>query len=34
VTPDPLAEKPFTFDPATRTLTTKSSDVAPLKLPF
>lgn len=33
-TPDPLAEKPFTFDPATRTLTTKTRDVSPLKLPF
>lgn len=31
---DPLAEKPFDFDPVTRTLTTTTSDIEPLKLPF
>ena len=31
---DPLAEKPFDFDPATRTLTTTTRDIEPLKLPF
>jgi hypothetical protein len=34
VTHDPLAGKPFDFDPATRTLTTTTKDIEPLKLPF
>jgi hypothetical protein len=34
VTPNPLAGKPFDFDPATRTLTTTTKDITPLKLPF
>jgi hypothetical protein len=31
---DPIAGKPFGFDPATRTLKTTTSDITPLKLPF
>jgi len=33
-TPDPLAEKPFSFDPTTRALKTTTRGVDPLKLPF
>lgn len=34
VSRDPLAGKPFDFDPATRTLTRSPSGIDPLKLPF